>query len=162
VRSLTSIVFLMLVTTGGLCAQTGGSSVTQSVTIEVKPVTKICVSGNPNPLIINDVTSESNPVSVCDNNTRYNLTTNLDHMKIVASINDRMPFGTRLMVMLSSSKGLSAGTVDLSDAVSPVDVVTGIGRCSDVNQSISYTFAANEGVDEVPVQTRVVTLTLSD
>jgi hypothetical protein len=152
----------MLAFVGSLWAQTEGSSVTQSVTIEVKPVTKIAVSGNPGPLIINDLTSESNPASVRDNSTQYNLTTNLDHMKIVASINNNMPAGTKLMVMLSSSKGLSAGTVDLSDAVSPVDVVTGIGRCSDLNQSISYTFAANEGVDEVPVQTRVVTLTLSD
>lgn len=161
-KILTSIIASMVVTSGGLWAQTEGSSVSQSVTIEVRPITKISVSGDPGPLIINDVAAESNPLFVRDNNTKYSLTTNLDLMKIVASINDKMPDGTKLMVMLSSSKGRSAGTVDLSDAMSPVDVVTGIGRCSDMNESISYTFAAREGIDEVPVQSRVVTLTLTD
>ena len=162
VRSFISIFFLVFMFTESLWPQTGGSSVTQSVTIEVRPITRMAVTGDPGPLVINRVSPEPSPLIVQDNNTRYSITTNLDMMKIVASINNKMPEGTRLMVMLSSSKGQSTGSVDVSDATSPVDVVTGIGRCSDFNQSISYTFAANAGTEEVPVQTRVVTLTLTD
>lgn len=132
------------------------------MTIEVKPITRISVTGNPNPLIISDAVPGADLSSVSDANTRYNLTTNLDNMKIVASISDKMPPGTTLMVRLSSSKAESAGTVDLSSAVTPVDVVTGISRCSEMNQSISYTFAANADVSQIPAQSRVVTLTLTN
>jgi len=159
---LTAIILLVLVTTGAVWAQPGKSSVTQSVTIEVKPITRLAVTGNPNPLIINDAVPGSNLSSVSDENTKYSLTTNLDNMKIVASISDRMPGGTKLMVRLSSSKAASTGLVDVSDALSPVDVVTGLSKASDMNQAISYTFAANSDVDEIPTQTRVVTLTLTN
>jgi hypothetical protein len=161
VRTLTSIV-LIVATTGSLFAQSGGSSVTQSVTIEVKPITKISVTGNPGPLLITDAAPGSDLTSVSDASTKYSLTTNLDNMKIVASINDHMPPGTKLMVRLSSSKASSIGTVDLSGAMTPVDVVTGISKCSDVNQSIDYTFAANADVSVIATQSRVVTLTLTN
>jgi hypothetical protein len=162
VRTITRIILLAIATSGILVAQSGGSSVTQSVTIEVKPISKISVTGNPNSLIISDAVPGSGLSSVSDANTKYSLTTNLDNMKIVASINDKMPAGTTLMVKLSSSKAASVGMVDLSGAVTPVDVVTGISKCSEVNQSISYTFAANADVSEIPTQNRIVTLTLTN
>jgi len=162
VRITTSIILLLTVASGTALAQSSGSSVTQSVTIEVKPITKIVVSGNPDPLIINDAVAGSDFTSVSDDNTKYSLTTNLDNMKIVASISDRMPSGTKLLVRVSSSKAESVGEVDLSSAVSPVDVVTGISKCSELNQSISYTFAADADVADVQTQSRVVTLTLTN
>lgn len=162
VKPFTAIALLAALFVQGLMAQSQGSSVTQSVTIEVKPIAKISVTGNPGPLLIADAVAGSNLASVSDANTSYSLTTNLDNMKIVASINERMPAGTELLVRLSSSKAASMGVVDLSGAISPVDVVTGISRCSDTHQSISYTFAANADVSEVPQQSRVVTLTLTD
>ncbi len=157
-----SIVLLLLTPAGTVWAQSANSSVTQSLTIEVKPITRLSVTGNPSPLIISDTVPGSDLSSVNDENTKYSVTTNLDNMKIVASINDRMPPGTKLMLKLSSSKAASAGLVDVSGAVSPVDVVTGLSRASEMNQSISYTFAANSDVIEIPTQTRVVTLTLTN
>ncbi len=157
-----TILLLVAATSGTLWGQTDGSSATQSVTIEVKPITKISVTGNPNPMMITDATAGSGLTSISDNNTKYSLTTNLENMKIVASISEPMPVGTSLKVFLSSSKAASRGTVDLSAATTPVDVVTGIGKCSDVDQSISYTFAANADVAEVPQQSRVITLTLTN
>jgi hypothetical protein len=162
VKTLSVIMMMAVVSSGALWAQTDGSSVTQSVTIEVKPITKITVTGNPNALVISDAVAGGALSSVSDNHTAYSLTTNLDNMKIVASINDQMPAGTQLKVQLSSSKAESAGSVDLSNATTPVDVVTGISRCSDTNQSINYTFAANADVGEIPTQARVVTLTLTN
>jgi hypothetical protein len=157
-----TLVLLVVISTGPVWAQAENNSVTQIVTIEVKPITKISVAGHPNPLIISDAAPGSNLTSVSDNNTKYSITTNLENMKIAASINDRMPAGTKLMVKLSSSKAASTGLVDLSGALSPIDVVTGISKASDMNQSISYTFAANSDVYEIPTQTRVVTLTLTN
>lgn len=162
VRTISLIILLAVIASGNLWSQTGGISVTQSVTIEVKPISKITVTGNPGPLLINDAIPGSNLSSVTDDNTKYSVTTNLDNMKIVASINDRMPAGTKLMVKLSSTKAASAGYVDLSSALEPVDVVTGISRASEANQSISYTFAANADVSAIPTQSRIITLTLTN
>ena len=142
-------------------AQTG-SSVVQTLNIEVKPITKIAVSGNPGALYITDASAGSDVLSVSDNNSNYSMMTNLDNMKIVASINDPMPEGTRLMMKLESSKGSSSGFVDVSNAMSPVEVVTALGKGSDLNQSITYTFAANASIGQINVDSRVVTLTLTN
>ena len=142
-------------------AQTS-SSVSQSVTVEVKPITQIAVTGNPGPLFVTDMSSGSDALSVSDNSTKYSMLTNLENMKIVASINGPMPQGTRLMVKLETSAGLSNGFVDVSNASTPVDVVTGINKGSDRNKSITYAFAADPSVTQVNADSRVVTLTLTN
>ncbi len=162
VKTISIIVIMIVVASAGLMAQGRGNSATQSVTLEVKPIAKISVAGYLTPLIINDALPGSGLASVSDENTKYSLVTNIDNMKIVASINDRMPTGTKLMIKLTSSKAASAGLVDLSNALTPVDVVRGIKKGSDVGQSISYTFAANAEVDDIPSQSRTITLTLTN
>ena len=138
------------------------SSVTQMLTVEVKPITKIAVTGNPGALLITDVNASSDVLTVSDNNSKYSMVTNLDNMKIVASINDPMPAGTRLLLRLESSKGVSDGLVDVSSATSPVDVVTSLGKASDLNQTITYTFAADASVGQISTDSRVITLTLTN
>jgi hypothetical protein len=142
-------------------AQTS-SSVSQSVTIEVRPVTKIAVTGNPGTLFVTDMGTTSEALTVSDNSTKYSMLTNLENMKIVASINGAMPQGTKLMMKLETSAGLSNGFVDVSNASTPVDVVTGISKGSDRNQSITYAFAADPSVTQVNTDSRVVTLTLTN
>jgi len=156
--SISVVLIAMVITNAGLMAQDYSNIATQSVMLEVKPIAKISVAGSPNPLIISDNISGS----ISDENTKYSLVTNVDNMKIVASIDNPMPAGTKLMIKLSSSRAASAGLVDLSNALTPLDVVRGIGRGSDVDQSISYTFAANDGVDDIAAQSRMVTLTLTN
>ncbi|MBI4429911.1 MAG: hypothetical protein HY562_12430 [Ignavibacteriales bacterium] len=139
-----------------------GSSVSQVLTVEVKPITKISVTGNPEALIVRDATPGSDLSSVSDENTKYSVTTNLDNMKIVASINDRMPEGTRLMIRLNSSKSTSSGPVDISNALTPVNVVTGINKGSEQDQTIRYIFAADASVGELQTKYRTITLTLTN
>lgn len=153
---------LLIAVVGGSALAQNGSTATQVVTIEVKPITKISVTGNPNPLIISDAVPGQGLTSVEDQNTRYNVTTNLDNMKIVASIDTKMPDGTKLLINLASSKASSAGLVDLTKATTPVDVVTGFSRGTDQNQTIQYVFAGNADLGEIPSQSRTVTLTLTD
>jgi hypothetical protein len=128
----------------------------------VKSISKISVAGSLSPLIIKDDARGTEATSVSDENSKYSLTTNVDNMKIVASINDRMPAGTKLMIKLASSKAASVGMVDLSNAMAPVNVVTGIGKGCETDQTISYTFAANADVTEIPATSRMVTLTLTN
>jgi len=101
-------------------------------------------------------------VSVSDQHSQYSIATNLDNVKIVASINSSMPSGTRLKINLASGRASSVGDVDISAALVPVDVVTGIGRGSDRDQSIRYTFVAGSGVGGIDRDERLVTLTLTD
>ena len=153
------IVLLAATSTGVLVAQTTAN---QSVTLEVKPVTKISVSGNPGPLTITDAVAGSPVMSVEDNSTSYNITTNMDNMKIVASIDNPMPAGTKLEMSIASTNGLSSGIVDVSSASSPVNVVTGISRGTDAGQSISYLFTADAVVGGISGEARVITLTLTN
>jgi hypothetical protein len=144
-----------------LAAQSG-SSVVQTVTVDVKPIVAISVSGNPGALQIVGIQGDEQSSSVSDRSTRYSMVTNLDDMKIVASISDPMPEGTRLMIDLESTQGLSNGAVDISQARAPVNVVTGIGRGGDLNRTITYTFAASETVNDLSAESRVITLTLTE
>jgi hypothetical protein len=164
VKILSAIVLFLLVviTSVELRSQVSNNTATQSVTLEVKAISKISVAGSLSPLIIKDDARGSDLTSISDANTKYSLTTNIDNMKIVASINDRMPHGTKLMIKLASSKAASNGTVDLSNAMAPVNVVTGINKGSEIDQTISYTFAANADVNEIPTTSRMVTLTLTN
>lgn len=161
IPSASAIISSLLLLTQFVLAQ-GGSSVSQTLTIEVKPITQLVVSGSPNPLVINDAVAGSELTSVTDNNTKYSVTTNVDNMKIVASISDLMPAGTRLMLNLASTKGVSRGTVDISGALSPVEVVSGLGKGNEVDQSINYIFAANASAGRVTTQSRTITLTLTN
>lgn len=154
--------FLLIAVFGGSALAQVGSTAIQVVTIEVKPITKISVTGNPSPLIVTDALAGSGLTSVEDQNSRYNVTTNLENMKIVASIDSKMPEGTKLLINLESSKANSAGLVDLTRATTPVDVVTGFSRGTDQNQTIKYVFSANSDIGEIASQSRTITLTLTD
>lgn len=157
--SIFAATVVLAFSTDGLYAQ---GIAQQSVSLEVKAVTKIAVSGNPGSLILSDAVAGASLMSVEDQSTSYSITTNLDDMKIVVSIDSPMPAGTRLMMNVASAKGASAGLVDISDATSPVDAVTGISRGSESAQPISYVFAADASVGSVPAQSRTITLTLTN
>jgi len=156
------LTLFLLINSSTSFTQTHSSSASQRITLEVKPISKISVSGNPNPLIIKTDASFTEEYSVSDENTRYNLFTNLDNMKIVASISDRMPTGTSLKLKVDNDRATSAGLVDITDAMTPVEVVTGIGRGNDLDQKICYTFTAQGNVSEIPNQSRIITLTLTN
>lgn len=167
IGTVTSITRLRTLLSICICLPTialaqSNSSVSQQLTVEVRPITQIAVSGNPGPMFVTDMGSGAGVLTVSDNSTKYSMLTNLENMKIVASIDGAMPQGTRLMVKMETSAGLSNGFVDVSNASTPVDVVTGICRGSDRNQSITYAFAADPSVTQVNTDSRVVTLTLTN
>lgn len=161
-QSLKFSLFVLLLIPVLVFAQKRGSSVTQTVTIEVMPITKILVTGNPGSLIITESADGEGMSAVSDQSSHYHMLTNLDNMKIVASIDRPMPEGTQLRIQLGARQGISTGSVDLSSSVSPVTVVSGISKGSELDQPINYTFAAASTVERLDTDSRVVTLTLTD
>lgn len=136
------------------------NTASQTVTFQVTALNEITVTGNPQPLIINTATAGSGPVSVQDASTKYSITTNEESKKIAAALDTAMPTGTTLKVKLASSKGSSAGDVTLDTTAA--NVVTGLSKCDDSDQTITYTFGATSAAGVIDSQTRTVTFTLTD
>ncbi len=137
-------------------ARSQNVSAAQELSIEVKPVTRLIVSGAPLPLVVSPGGASA---SATDGTSRYSLVTNLRSMRIVASIDSPMPSGTSLAIMLESSGGVSRGEVEIAGSA---EVVTGIGPGIEKDQRITYRFSALPGVTELASGERTVTLTLTD
>jgi hypothetical protein len=142
------------------------STATQSVNLTVGTVYKIATSGNPGALTISSGTAGSDVLaSVTDNSTSYSITQNFGNtVKITANLDAALQSGYTLQMNLASSKGTSAGTVDISNATSgsALNVVTGINRGADAGQTITYTFSALASAGMLTSTSKTVTLTLTN
>jgi len=142
------------------------ATATQTLTLAVNAVYKIATSGNPGALTISTGTAGSDNLSaVTDNSTTYSITQNYGNsVKITASLNSALPAGYTLKLALGSTKGTSAGSVDISNATSgsAVNVITGIQKGADAGQSISYTFSALASAGTLSSTAKTVTLTLTN
>jgi hypothetical protein len=142
------------------------STATQSVNLTVSTVYKISTSGNPAALTVTTGTAGTDALtSVTDNSTTYSLTQNFGNaVKITANLDAALQAGYTLNMNLASTKGTSAGTVNVSNATSgsALSVVTGINRGADAGQAITYTFSALASAGMLTSTTRTVTLTLTN
>ena len=142
------------------------ATATQTLTLAVNAVYKITTSGNPAPLTITTGTAGSdNLTAVTDNSTTYSITQNYGNtVKITASLNSALPAGYYLKLALGTTKGTSAGSVDISNATSgsAVSVVTAIQRGADAGQSITYSFSALASAGTLTSTAKTVTLTLTN
>jgi hypothetical protein len=138
----------------------------QTVSLAVNAVYKIATSGNPGALTITTGTAGTNALTaVSDNTTNYSITQNVaGTVKVTANLDAALAAGYTLQLGLASTKGTSAGTVDIS-ATTPgaaVDVVTAIAMGADAAQTITYTFGANASAGTLLSTNKVVTLTLTN
>ena len=142
------------------------ATATQTVTLAVNSVFKISPSGNPSALTITTGTAGTDALtSVGDNSTSYSITQNFGNaVKITAHMDAALTSGYTLNLNLASTKGTSAGSVDISNATSgsAVDVVTGINRGADAGQAISYTFSALASAGTLSSTSKTITLTLTN
>jgi hypothetical protein len=142
------------------------ATVNQNLTLAVSTVYKISTSGNPSPLTINTGTAGSdNLAAVSDNSTTYSITQNFGNtVKITANLDAALPAGYTLTINLASTKGTSAGTVDISNATaaSAINVVTAIQRGADAGKAIGYTFSALASAGTMSSTAKTVTLTLTN
>lgn len=144
----------------------GQSTATQSVNLTVSTVYKISTSGNPAALIVTTGTAGTDALtSVSDNSTTYSITQNFGNtVKITANLDAVLQAGYTLTMNLASTKGTTAGTVNISNATSgsAVSVVTAINRGADGGQPITYTFSALASAGMLTSTMKTVTLTLTN
>jgi hypothetical protein len=158
-----TVAVLSLVVVQSAMAQ---ATANQTVTLAVNAVYKIAVSGDPGALTITTGTAGVDALtSVSDNSTTYSITQNVaGTVKVTAHMDAVLGAGYGLLLNLASTKGTSAGDVDISNATSgsAVDLITGIGLGADAGQAITYTFSANASAGVLASTTRTVTLTLTN
>lgn len=158
------ILFALLFTCGIMTAE-AQTTATQTVTLTVGSVYKMSVSGNPSALVISDGTAGTDALTqITDNTTTYSITQNVGNtVKLTAHLDAVLPSGYTLVINLASTKGTSGGNTDISNATSgtALDVVTGINRGADANQTITYTFDALASSGTLS-STKTVTFTLTN
>ena len=142
------------------------ATATQTVTLAVNAIYKIATSGNPSPLTISTgIAGSDNLTAVTDNSTTYSITQNFGNtVKITANLDAVLPAGYSLKLGLTSTKGTSAGSIEISNATSgsAVNVVTTIQKGADAAQAITYTFSALASAGPLSSTAKTVTLTLTN
>jgi hypothetical protein len=154
---------LSILIVGNTFAQTNA---TQNVTLTVNTVYKISTSGNPGSMTVTTGTAGTDALSsVSDNSTSYGITQNFGNtVKLTANLDAALSAGYALQINMASTKGTSAGTVDISNATSgsAVNVVTSINRGADAGQMITYTFSALASAGMLSSTNKTVTFTLTN
>jgi hypothetical protein len=138
---------------------------TQALSLSVSKVYRIAITGAATiNMAISAGTAGTDALTpVTDATTTYAITQNNSAAtKITANLDAVMAKG-KLQIALASTKGLSSGTIDISNATSAsaVNVVTAIALGAEAGKSITYTFSANasEGLFSAA---KTVTLTVVD
>ena len=135
------------------------SSAVQQVSVGVAPIVVMAVFGEPRPFILDGMTTQN---SISDLSSYYNLTTNLDGVMISAEIDAPMPAGTSLFLSGESMLGTSRGLIDISRATSSRQIISSIDHGLENGRRFHYEFRVDDGIDEIPLQSRTVTLSLLD
>ncbi len=147
-------------------ASAQSDNATQNLTLAVNAIYKIATSGNPGNLTITTGNAGTDALtSVSENSTTYSITQNFaSTVKITANLNSPLASGYTLQINLASTKGTSAGAVDISNATSgsALNVVTNIGLGADAGEAIGYTFSALASAGTLSSTSKTVTLTLTN
>ena len=148
-----------------LVQDASAQTATQAVSLSVAKVYRIAITGAAtiNMAINAGVAGTDALTAVTDATTTYAITQNNSAAtKITANLDAVMAKG-KLNILVASSKGTTAGTVDISNATSAsaVNVVTAIAMGAESGKSITYTFSAlaSEGLFSAA---KTVTLTVVD
>ncbi len=151
---------LLVVGTSEVWAQMSNQD-QQNVTIEIRPINFLKVSGNPQTLVIDSVDPDTlEPLPATDSSTTYMVVTNQTNKKIVGSINSDLPSGVELKINLQAPSGAtSLGHVSLKTGAE--DLVRGISKQLSGLRQIQYTAEATADVGPQTIQ-RTVMLVLVD
>jgi hypothetical protein len=160
-----SIVVLAAMMSLALVQNASAQTATQALSLSVSKVYRIAITGAAtiNMAINAGVAGTDALTPVTDATTSYAITQNNSAAtKITANLDAVMAKG-KLQINLASTKGLSAGTVDISNATSAsaVNVVTAIALGAEAGKNITYTFSANAS-DGLFTAAKTVTLTVID
>jgi len=156
-----TIIVLTLATCLFSSALPAADTATQRITIEVKPIDEIALTGERPTLTIGTATAGEAPAAVTADGGAYAITTNGSDRKITASIAKALPPGVTLSVAMDApAGGTSLGWQALSAA--PAELVTGITRIAQSGIPVRYRLAATLDAGILSVKTETVTLTIAD
>lgn len=134
-------------------------STNSTVSFTIANITQLSISGSPGALTIASATAGSQPNSVSDSKTTYNVTTNSTAQRISGALNLAMPSNMTLAVALVAPAGAtSAGSVSLSTTAR--NLVTGISNLAQSALQITYTLSATVAAAPVAGGSRTITYTL--
>ena len=136
---------------------TVSTSGSHTVSIGINPITVIAVSGDPLPLSLQP---ESGMLVVRDASTHYNLTTNVEGVRIEAILDFPMPPGLHLRLRAETGLGQSGGSINLSSSSRGIQLVGGIGRGLENGRLLEYELEADSGIGHIPLQERRVTVAI--
>jgi hypothetical protein len=161
-----SLVILAAMMSLALVENASAQTATQALNLTVSKVYRIAITGAATiNMTINAGAAGTDALTpVTDATTTYSITQNNSAAtKITANLDAAMPKG-KLQINLASTKGTSAGTVDISNATSgsAANVVTAIGLGAESGKAITYTFSANASEGLLTATSKTVTLTVVD
>ena len=148
-----------------LVQNASAQTATQALSLSVSKVYRIAITpaATINLAINAGVAGTDALTPVSDATSSYAITQNNSAAtKVTANLDAVMAHG-KLQIAIASTKGTSAGTVDISNATSgsAVSVVTAIPLGAATGQTITYTFSANAS-EGLFTANKTVTLTVVD
>jgi hypothetical protein len=139
----------------GQAAASGSGS--HTVNIGINPITVIAVSGDPLPLSLQP---DLGILVARDASTHYNLTTNVDGVRIEAILDFPMPPGLHLRLRAETGLGRPRGSINLSSSSRGAHVVGDIGRGLENGRVLEYELVADNDIGHIPLQERRVTVAI--
>ena len=150
---LLAIVALTTFTFGLAFTQTAD----QTVTLEVKAVSKISISGPASLVIENAPADLSGLTAASDNSSTFNLIYNGTTGKVTAGIDVAVPANTTLEVTLQGGS-----KVNIGNATTAVQVLGGLSKTKLTGQSITYDFSATEAAGVIASVDKTITFTVTN
>jgi len=95
-----------------------------------------------------------------DASTHYNLTTNVEGVRIEAVLDFPMPPGLQLRLRAETGLGQSSGSINLSSSSRGAHLVRGIDRGLENGRVLEYELVAENDIGLIPLQERRVTIAI--
>jgi len=136
--------------------------VSHDVTVEIRDISSIRLDGGDVNLIIDNVsTGNTDSMEATDSSCSLSYVISSSSLKkITAELEFPYPTGITLYVAVTSESGQNLGEVELTN--NPTDVIRGLRRCIDTNQTITYRAVASIEYVDIQSETRTVTYTIAD
>jgi hypothetical protein len=147
---------LGLVVFAALClaAPALAQSATQTLHIEIRPISRLAVTG----ALTFTLPSRSGTASVVASSATYAITTNEDNRRILVAIDEAMPAGASLRMRMTTPSGTAGEELTLS--TEPQTAVAGISRLNAKDLGIDFALVIGDRAVIPAATTRTVKVTL--
>jgi hypothetical protein len=139
-----------------LAGPAAAQSATQAIQIEIRPISRIAMSGTTTFTVS---ATKSAKASVVTAAASYAITTNEDNRRITVAIDEPMPVGVTLRMRMAAPAGAAAQD-ELTLSTEPQTAVTGISRLNAKDLGIDFALVTGDRAVIPAATTRTVKVTL--